>query len=87
MVRRARSILVIIIVLHLSLPTEVPGTLMFVRTSIVLVSVQDLSNITTRIFIQLLIIAKDYDRNINGTENGELMRLLEQAAFALKERY
>lgn len=60
---------------------------MFVRTSIVLVSVQDLSNITTRIFVQLLIIAKDYDRDINGTENGELMRLLEQAAFALKERY
>jgi hypothetical protein len=51
-----------------------------------LVSVQDLSNITTRIFVQLLIIAKDYDRDINGTENGELMRLLEQAAFALKER-
>lgn len=85
--RRTRSVVVIIIVLHLSLPTEVPGALMFVRTSIVLVSVQDLSNITTRIFIQLLIIAKDYDRNINGTENGELMRLLEQAAFALKERY
>jgi hypothetical protein len=50
-----------------------------------LVSVQDLSNVTTRIFVQLLIIAKDYDRDINGTENGELMRLLEQAAFALKE--
>ena len=51
-----------------------------------MVSVQDLSNITTRIFVQLLIIAKDYDRDINGTENGELMRLLKQAAFALKER-
>jgi hypothetical protein len=51
-----------------------------------LVSCQDLSNITTRVFVQLLIIAKDYDGDIDGTEDGKLMRLLEQATFALKER-
>jgi len=51
-----------------------------------LVSCQDLSNITTRVFVQLLIIAKDYDRDIDRTEDGELMRLLEQATFALKKR-
>lgn len=51
-----------------------------------MVSCQDLCNITTRVFVQLLIIAKDYDCDIDGTEDGELMRLLEQATFALKER-
>jgi hypothetical protein len=50
-----------------------------------LISSQDLSNITTRVFVQLLIISKDYDRDIDRAENGELMRLLEQAAFALEE--
>jgi hypothetical protein len=51
-----------------------------------LVSRQDLSNVTTRIFVQLLIISKDYDRDIDRAENGKLMRLLEQATFALEER-
>jgi hypothetical protein len=87
MVRRARSILVIIVIVHLSLPGEVPGTFVFICTSIVIISRQDLSNVTTRIFVQFLIIAKDYDRDIDGAENGELMRLLEQATFALKECY
>jgi hypothetical protein len=50
-----------------------------------LISSQDLSNITTRVFVQLLVISKDYDRDIDRAENGELMRLLEQAAFALEE--
>jgi hypothetical protein len=87
MVRRTRSILVIIIVIHLSLPTEVPRALMFVCTAIILVSRQDLPNVTTRVFVQLLIISKDYDCDIDRAENRELMRLLEQAAFALEEGY
>jgi hypothetical protein len=87
MVRRTRSVVVVIIVIHLSLPSEISRALMFVCTSIVLISCQDLSNITTRVFVQLLIIPKDYDRDIDGAENGELMRLLEQATFALEEGY
>lgn len=51
-----------------------------------MVSRQDLSNVTTRVFVQLLIIPKDYDRDIDRAENGELMRLLKQATFAFKER-
>ena len=51
----------------------------------ILVSRQDLSNVSTRVFVQLLIISKDYDRDIDGAENGELMRLLEQAADELLE--
>jgi hypothetical protein len=55
------------------------------RGAHILISSQDLSNITTRVFVQLLIISKDYDGDIDRAENGELMRLLEQAAFALEE--
>lgn len=82
-----RSIIVVIVIIHLSLPTEVRGTLVFIGSSIILISSQDLSNITTRVFVQLLIITKDYDSDIDRAENGELMRLLEQAAFALEEGY
>jgi hypothetical protein len=52
----------------------------------IIISRQDLSNVTTRIFVQFLVIAKDYHGDIDGAENGELMRLLEQTTFALKER-
>ena len=31
----------------------------------VLISRQDLSNITARVFVQLLIVTKDYDRDID----------------------
>lgn len=60
---------------------------MFVRSSIVLVSSQDLSYITTRVFVQLLVITKYYNRDINRAENGELMCLFEQSTFALEECY
>ncbi len=52
----------------------------------ILVSGQDLANITTRVFVQLLIIPKDDDGDIDRTQDGKLMRLLEQTAFALEER-
>jgi hypothetical protein len=51
-----------------------------------LISRQDLSNITTRVFVQLLIIAKDYNRDIDRAEDGKLMRLLEKTSFALEKR-
>lgn len=85
--RHARSIIVVIIIVHLSLPTEIRGALMFVGTSIVLISRQDLSNITTRVFVQLLVISKDYDGDIDRAENRKLMCLLEKTPFALKEGY
>jgi hypothetical protein len=50
-----------------------------------LISRQNLSYITTRVFVQLLVIAKYDDRDIDGAEDGQLMRLLEQTAFALEE--
>jgi hypothetical protein len=50
-----------------------------------LVPCEDLSNIATRILVQLLIVAKDYNRDIDGTEDGKLMRLLEKTTFALQK--
>jgi hypothetical protein len=50
-----------------------------------LVSGQDLANISAGVLVQLFIISKYYDSHINGTENRELMRLLEETAFALEK--
>lgn len=55
------------------------------RLTYVLISRQDLSNIATRVFVQLLIISKYYDGDIDRAENGELMRLLEETTLALKK--
>lgn len=51
-----------------------------------MVSRQDLSDITTRVFVQLLVVPKDYNRDIDRTQDGELMCLLEQSSFALEKR-
>jgi hypothetical protein len=51
----------------------------------VVVSGENLANVATRVFVQLLIVAKDYDCDIDGTEDGELMRLLEKTPFALEK--
>lgn len=50
-----------------------------------LISVQDLSNVTTGIFVQLLVIAEDNHRDVDRAEHRELMRLLEEASLALEK--
>jgi hypothetical protein len=42
-------------------------------------------NITRREFIELLVVTKDDDSDVDGTEYAQLVCLLEQAAFALQE--
>jgi len=44
-----------------------------------------LVDVARRELVELLVIAKDDDCDIDGTENTELVCLLEQAAFALQE--
>jgi hypothetical protein len=86
--RRTRSIIVIVVVVAAQLlAVEIGGSFVLVGPSIILVSAQDLANIATRVFIQLLIISKYYDRDIDGAKNGKLMRLLEQTTFALQKSY
>ena len=49
------------------------------------VTLQNFTNITGRVLIQLLVVPKYDDCNINGAKNGELMRLLKEATFALQK--
>lgn len=45
----------------------------------------DLVDVRGRILVELLIVAKDNNSDVDGTQDGQLVRLLEQAAFALEE--
>jgi hypothetical protein len=49
------------------------------------ISLQDLSNISRRILVELLVVSEDYDCDIHRAEDGKLMRLLEQSTFAFQE--
>jgi len=51
-----------------------------------LVPANRLVDVARRKLVQLLVVAKDDDGNVDGAQHRELMRLLEQAAFALQER-
>jgi hypothetical protein len=43
-------------------------------------------NISRAILVQLLIATEDHDRDVNGTQDGKLMSLLEQSTFSFQER-
>jgi hypothetical protein len=47
---------------------------------------QDFIKVARRILIKFLIAAEYDNCDVYGTENGELVRLLEQASFALEKR-
>lgn len=55
------------------------------RHTHILKSANRLVNIARREIIELLVMAKNDDGNINGTEDGKLVRFLEQAPFALQK--
>lgn len=46
-------------------------------------SSHDLIDVRGRVLVQLLIVSEYDHGDIDGAEDGELVRLLEQAAFAL----
>lgn len=75
----------IFIVIDILLPHEVFGAFVLVRTTIVLVSPYRLMYVSRRKFVQLLIVAKDDDGNIDGAEHRELMGLFEESTFALEK--
>lgn len=52
----------------------------------VLIPGESLIDVAGREFVQLLVLSEDNDGDVDGAEDGKLMRLLEQAAFALQER-
>ena len=47
---------------------------------------QNFTDFSTGVFVQLLVAAKDYNRNIDGAKNGKLMRFFEKTTFALEKR-
>lgn len=79
------SIVIIVVVHILSLAIEVGRALVLVGSSIVLVSGENLSNIATRVLVELLVIAKYYDGDIDRAEDGKLMCLLKKTTFALEK--
>ncbi len=50
------------------------------------IPLQNLSNITRGVFVQFLVIPENDNCDIDRAQYGKLMRLLEEAALALKER-
>jgi hypothetical protein len=55
------------------------------RSAYILVPANGLVDVARRKLVQLLVVAKDDDGDVHGAQHGELVRLLEQAAFALQK--
>lgn len=67
---RADVIFVVIIVIVASFIGKVGRTLVLVRTRIILISSQELVDISRRILVEFLVLAEDDDRDVNGAEDG-----------------
>lgn len=48
-------------------------------------SLQRVADVAGGVGVQLSVLPEDDDCNVDGAEDGEFMRLLEEAAFALEE--
>ena len=49
-------------------------------------STDGLVDVSRRVLVEFLVVPENNDRDIYGAENGELVRLLEETAFALEKR-
>lgn len=58
---------------------------MLIWPAMVGISGDELSHVARRVLIQLLVLTKDEDGNINRAKHRELMCLLEKTALALQE--
>lgn len=79
------AFVILVIVASATLICEVRRPFVLMRAAIVLEASHDLIDVRRRVLVQLLVVSEDDDGDIDGTEDGELVRLLEQAALALKE--
>jgi len=52
----------------------------------ILMASQDFMDIARGVFIKLLVLSEDDNGDFNRAQHRQLMRLLEQTAFALKKR-
>ena len=86
--RQVASCTILVIVVLVSTGTlvrKIRRPFVLVCAAIVLEATNDLVDVRRRVFIQLLVVAKDNDGDVDGAEDGELVCLLEQAALALQE--
>lgn len=77
----AFNILIFIVVATI----EVVRTFMLVGTTVILISRDQVSHVVRGVLVEFLVTAEDEYGDIDRTEHGELVRLLEQAAFSLQE--
>lgn len=64
---------------------EIGGAFVLVGTAMVLVSGDEISHVRRRVLVELLVVAKDEDGDVDGAEDGQLVGLLEQTALSLQE--
>lgn len=79
------TVIVLVIIVPATFVRKVLRSLMFMRTAIVLKPPDDLVDIVGRVLVELLVVAEDDDGDVDLAEDGEFMRLLEEAAFTLEE--
>jgi hypothetical protein len=56
-----------------------------IRDAYILIAANGVVDVARGKLVQLLVVAKDDDGDVDGTEHRELMRLFEQTAFALQK--
>lgn len=79
---------VAIVVVVVVVPTvKITRPFMFVWTAMILVSAYQIAHVGGGIFVEFLVISKDEYRDIDGTEDREFVRLLEQSSFSFQKRY
>lgn len=79
------ALVIVIVVSSAALVREIRRSFMLMCIAIVLEAADDLVDVGRRVLVQLLVVPEDDDGDIHGAEDGELVRLLEQAALALEE--
>jgi hypothetical protein len=84
---RAGHVLVLVILVVQVRLVIVLGPFMFVGTAIILITADNLVNVARGELVQLLIVAKYDDGDVDRAKHGKLMRLLEKTALALQKCY
>jgi hypothetical protein len=80
-----RSTVAFLLIIVIVAPVEVSGTFVFAWATVILISVNKFSHIRWRIFVELLVVTKDEDGDIDGAENGKLVSLLEKTTLSLQK--
>jgi len=79
------AVLVVIIVVPTALLCIILRSFMFVCAAVILEAADGLVDVAGGVLVELLVVAKDYDCDVDLTQDGKLVRLLEKTAFALEE--